>query len=124
MQSLMQCLLLHRVLLSSLVRVPPLSIVKECNVDKTYSGQACTAVNTMFSPHFQVFLSCWSSILEKVYASAEAQAKLLMEYGQSSKDEGGDCDGNQEYDCGSYDSKSARHDLAYSSNWPSACVIF
>lgn len=46
---------------------------------------------------------------EKVYANAEAQAKLFMEYVQSSKDEGDDFDfdGDRQYDGGSYDSEFA-----------------
>lgn len=59
----------------------------------------------------------WHTLQEKVYANAEAQAKLFMEYVQSSKDEGDDFDfdGDREYDGSSYDSEFAgntRHDHA------------
>ena len=48
---------------------------------------------------------------EKVYAGAEAQAQLFMEYIQSSRDQSVDddfdFDGEREYDGGSYDSAFA-----------------
>lgn len=52
---------------------------------------------------------CLPIAQEKVYANAEAQAKLFMEYVQSSKDEGDDFDfdGDRQYDGGSYDSEFA-----------------
>ena len=52
-----------------------------------------------------------------VYNNAEAQAKLFMEYVQSSSDEGDqfDFEGNRDYDGGSYDSEfsgNSRHNQA------------
>lgn len=45
------------------------------------------------------------AVQDKVYANAEAQAKLFMEYVHSSKDEADDFDfeGDRQYDGGSYD---------------------
>lgn len=52
-----------------------------------------------------------------MYTNAEAQAKLFMEYVNSSKDEADDFDfeGDRQYDGGSYDSEFAgntKHDQA------------
>ena len=62
---------------------------------------------------FMIFLL----LQEKVYANAETQAKLFMEYVHSSKDEADDFDfeGDRQYDGGSYDSAFAgntKHDQA------------
>ena len=43
-----------------------------------------------------------------MYANADAQAKLFLEYVQSSQDQGDfDFDGDREYDGGSYDASFA-----------------
>ena len=57
------------------------------------------------------------AVQDKVYANAEAQAKLFMEYVHSSKDEADDFDfeGDRQYDGGSYDtafSGNTKHDQA------------
>ena len=65
------------------------------------------------------FVSIPVCLQEKVYAGAEAQAQLFMEYIQSSRDQSVDddfdFDGEREYDGGSYDSAFAgntRHNQA------------
>lgn len=57
----------------------------------------------------------WYAVQDKVYANAEAQAKLFMEYVHSSKDEADEFDfeGDRQYDGGSYDSAftgNTKHD--------------
>lgn len=69
--------------------------------------------------HAAGLISTRFCLQEKVYAGAEAQAQLFMEYIQSSRDQSVDddfdFDGEREYDGGSYDSAFAgntRHNQA------------